>query len=168
MQTSNKASAHRSRARNNPGVSPPTGVEPDKSAPPKRLKRTSSPPGLAGNKKSPRGSRQSEFRFFLDHRGRQHFNFRQCVWLDCSVPMAFSRVYTTALKTLAVNLLTFATDRRDYSAAAGVTSRLALSLASAFSRECLMSAPDGAWALPKATIKAWLESRIRRRNRRSR
>jgi hypothetical protein len=104
-----------------------------------------------------------EFRYFIDRQGRQHFNFRQRVWLDPSVQMACTGVYSLALKTLAVNLLTMSTCKRDYRAAVGLTSRRVVMLAPAFSRECLLSAPDQAWALPKASIKAWLESRPRAR-----
>jgi hypothetical protein len=100
-----------------------------------------------------RKRREPEFRFFVDQRGRQHFNFRQKIWLDASVQMAFTSVYSIALKTLAANLLTLAIDK---------PGRNAVLLAPAFSRECLMGAPDKAWALPKASIEAWLESKRRR------
>lgn len=105
-----------------------------------------------------RGPSHDEFRYFLDHQGRQHFNFRQRVWLDASVQMACTSAYSTALATLAVNLLTYATRARDYRAAVGLTSRRALALAPAFSRECLLSAPDQAWVLSKSAIRAWLDS----------
>jgi hypothetical protein len=104
-----------------------------------------------------------EFRFFIDRQGRQHFNFRQRVWLDASVQMAYTRVDTVALNTLAVNLLTLVTRKRDYRAAVGSTSRRVVLLAPSFSRECLLGAPDDAWALPKTAIKAWLGSRLRAR-----
>jgi hypothetical protein len=107
--------------------------------------------------------RNVEFRYFIDRQGRQHFNFRQRVWLDASVQMAYTRVYSVALKTLAVNLLTLVTRKRDFQAAVGFTSRRVVLLAPSFCRECLLGAPDEAWALPKATIKAWLESRLRAR-----
>jgi hypothetical protein len=103
-----------------------------------------------------RGPRELEFRFFIDQRGRQHFNFRQRIWLDRSVEMAFTHVYSIALKTLAANLLALALEQ---------PSRCAVRLAPAFSRECLMGAPDKAWVLPKATIESWLESKRRRRPR---
>jgi hypothetical protein len=109
-----------------------------------------SPPGSPPRKGK---QREIEFRFFVDQRGRQHFNFRQKIWLDASVQMAFTRVYSIALKTLAANLLALAIDK---------PGRNAVLLAPAFSRECLMGAPDKAWALPKATIEAWLESKRRR------
>jgi hypothetical protein len=110
-----------------------------------------------------RPDEQDEFRFFVDRHGRQHFNFRQQIWLDSSVQMAFTRVYSTALKTLAVNLLTLVTEERDCRVAIGRTSRRVLSLAPVFSRQCLMGAPDAAWALPKSTIESWLQSQRRRR-----
>jgi hypothetical protein len=105
-----------------------------------------------------------EFRYFIDRQGRQHFNFRQQVWLDASVQMAYTSVYSVALKTLAVNLLTLVTRKRDYQAAVGLTSRRVVALAASFSRECLLGAPNEAWALPKASIKAWLDSRPRVRS----
>src|ERR1035438_6743198 len=58
-------------------------------------------------------SHRRDFRYFVDSRGRQHFNFKQEIWLESSVQMAFTRVYSVALKTLAVNLLTLATEGRD-------------------------------------------------------
>jgi hypothetical protein len=105
--------------------------------------------------------RDYEFRYFVDRQGRQHFNFRQRVWLDVSVQMAYTRVYSVALKTLAVNLLMLVTPKRHYQAAARLTSRQAVLLAPSFIRECLLGAPDEAWALPRVTIEAWLESRLR-------
>jgi hypothetical protein len=104
-----------------------------------------------------------DFRYFIDRQGRQHFNFRQRVWLDASVQMAYTRVYSVALKTLAVNLLMMVMAKRDHHAAARLTPRQAGLLAPAFVRECLSGAPDEAWALPRATIEAWLESRLRGR-----
>lgn len=104
-----------------------------------------------------------EFRYFVDRQGRQHFNFRQRVWLDASVQMAYTRVYSVALKTLAVNLLMLVTPKRNYQAAVRLTSRQAMLLAPSFIRECLSGAPDAAWALPRTAIEAWLESRPRAR-----
>jgi hypothetical protein len=99
-----------------------------------------------------RRARELEFRYFMDQRGRQHFNFRQTIWLDRAVDMAFTRAYSTALKTLAANMLALALDE---------PARTAFRLAPAFSRECLMGAPDKAWALPRSTIESWLESKRR-------
>jgi hypothetical protein len=107
--------------------------------------------------------RDYEFRYFIDRQGRQHFNFRQRVWLDASVQMAYTRVYSVALKTLAVNLLMMVMAKRDYHAATRLTPRQAGLLAPSFVRECLLGAPDEAWALPITTIEAWLESRLRGR-----
>jgi hypothetical protein len=109
--------------------------------------------------------RDYEFRYFLDRQGRQHFNFRQRIWLDPSVQMAYTRVNSVALKTLAVNLLMLVTPKRDYQGAAGLTSRQAVLLAPSFIRDCLIGAPDEAWALPRTTIEAWAESRLRARAR---
>jgi hypothetical protein len=106
--------------------------------------------------------RDHEFRYFLDRQGRQHFNFRQRIWLDASVQMAYTRVYSVALKTLAVNLLMRVTPKRDCHAAR-LTSRQAVLMAPSFIRECLLGAPDEAWALPRTTIEAWLQSRLRAR-----
>jgi hypothetical protein len=99
-----------------------------------------------------RRARELEFRYFMDQRGRQHFNFRQTIWLDPAVDMAFTRAYSTALKTLAANLLALALEE---------PARTVLRLAPAFGRECLMGAPDKAWALPRSTIESWLESKRR-------
>lgn len=107
--------------------------------------------------------RDYDFRYFIDRRGRQHFNFRQRVWLDVSVQMAYTRVSSVALKTLAVNLLMLVTPKRDCQPAARLTSRQAVLLAPSFIRECLLGAPDEAWVLPRTTIEAWLESRRRAR-----
>ena len=105
--------------------------------------------------------RNDDFRYFIDRQGRQHFNFRQQVWLEASVQMACTRGYSLALETLALNLLTMVTRTRDYRAAVGLTSRRAVLLAPSFSRECLLAAPDEAWALPRATIRSWVQSQLR-------
>jgi len=96
--------------------------------------------------------------YFVDAAGRQHFNFAQQIWLDASVQMAYGRVYTTALETLAVNLLSMATPERNHRTAIGVASRRAVSLARAFCEECLFGGPEDAWVLPRQTVKAWLAS----------
>jgi len=105
--------------------------------------------------------RNDDYRYFIDRQGRQHFNFKQRVWLDASVQMACTRGYSLALETLALNLLTMVTRTRDYRVAVGVTSRRAMLLAPSFSRQCLLEAPDEAWALPKASIRAWVKSQLR-------
>jgi hypothetical protein len=105
----------------------------------------------------------SDFKFFIDQRGRQHFNFKQVVWLDPSVQMAFTRVYSIALKTLAANVLALTLKTR-YRTAIGPRGPSAVLLASSFSRECLLGAPDEAWVLPKSTIESWLDSKKRQRS----
>jgi hypothetical protein len=107
----------------------------------------------SGSPSRKRKQHETEFRFFVDRRGRQHFNFRQTLWLDAAVEMAFTRVYSTALKTLAANILAQALDK---------PARRAVQLAPTFTRECLMGAPDKAWALPRSTIEAWFASKQRR------
>lgn len=97
--------------------------------------------------------REPEYQFYVDQRGRQHFNFRQTLRLKASVDMAFTRVYSAALKTLAANLL---------AQVLGKSARAAVQLAPAFCRECLMGAPDRAWSLPKSAIEAWVATKQRR------
>jgi hypothetical protein len=111
-------------------------------------------------------SRDHEARYFVDAAGRQHFNFAQHVWLEAAVQMAYTRIQTLALETLAVNLLSMVTTERNYEAAVGFTSRRAIVLAGAFCAECLRDAPQDAWVLPLQSIQAWLAShRLRRRPR---
>jgi hypothetical protein len=114
-----------------------------------------------------------QLRYFVDRNGRQHFNFRQQVWLDPTVPMAYTRVPSIALTTLAVNLLAQALRQRasdlkrgsrlerDSLLAIGQSTRCALTLARQFSEECLLGAPDEGWVMPRATIRAWLSARLR-------
>jgi hypothetical protein len=138
---------------------------------PARSRKESRPNQIEGGRSTRRQEqlkpclRDYEFRYFIDRQGRQHFNFRQRVWLDASVQMAYTRVYSVALKTLAVNLLMMVMAKRDYHAATRLTPRQAGLLAPSFVRECLSGAPDEAWALPRTTIEAWLESRLRGRQR---
>jgi hypothetical protein len=101
---------------------------------------------------------QSEFRYYLERSGRQYFNFSQCVWLDSSIRMEFTPARTTALETLAVNILTLVIRERDCRAAIGTTSRRALFLMDEFCADCLLGAPVDAWELPRTSIKAWLGS----------
>ena len=108
----------------------------------------------AADLRSPSGN----FRYFVDRSGCQHFNFPQRIWVDPTVAMAVTSVQTLALETLAINLLTFVTRERDYRAAVGITSQRAIALAREFCADCLLGAPAEAWELPRATIKAWLES----------
>ena len=104
---------------------------------------------------------KGEFRFYVDRQGRQHFNFEQQVWLDESVPMAYTAIYSIALKTLALNILTLSLNRHDVPLAVGRTCRTALVLAATFGKQCLLGAPPKAWILPKSTIRAWLKSKRR-------
>jgi len=108
----------------------------------------------AADLRRPRG----DFRYFVDRNGCQHFNFPQRIWLDPTIAMAVTPVQTIALETLAINLLTFMTRERDYRAGVGVTSQRAIALAREFCADCLLGAPVEAWELPRASIKAWLES----------
>jgi hypothetical protein len=104
-----------------------------------------------------------DIRFYIDRAGRQHFNFEQRAWLDPLVPMACTRVHSTALATLAVNLLTLVLRERDYHAAVGRSCRRAVVLAREFSDECLLSAPEQGWVMPRSAIRAWIGSHRRAR-----
>ncbi|HEY6451466.1 MAG TPA: hypothetical protein VIX87_02585 [Steroidobacteraceae bacterium] len=97
----------------------------------------------------------------MDARGRQHFNFRQRIWLHPSVDMAVTPVMTVALETLAINLLTRLTRKRDCFAAVGLTSRRMLRLAPRFCAECLLGGQPGGWVMPRAALRAWLSSHAR-------
>jgi hypothetical protein len=103
--------------------------------------------------------------FFLDPAGRQHFNFSQQVWLDPAVQMAYTHLPTTALRTLAVNVLTLITAERDYRAAIGTTSKRAIRYAQRFCDDCLLTASEYSWALPRETLEQWLASQQRPRRR---
>jgi hypothetical protein len=104
------------------------------------------------------GRGAQEFCYYLDHGGGQHFNFVQRIWLRPSIPMSMTPVMTTALRTLAVNLLTGMTRERDYRAAVGVTSLRVLAQVDLFCEECLLSSRADGWVIPRATIRAWLAS----------
>ena len=105
-----------------------------------------------------------KFRYFVDSSGRQHFNFVQRVWLQPQLEMAVTPVPTVALETLAVNLLTEVTRERDYVAVVGVTSRRVMQLASKFCDECLLSAHGNGWVIPRASVKSWVASHLRKRS----
>jgi hypothetical protein len=75
--------------------------------------------------------------------------------------MAVTPGMSIELETLAMNLLTPLTRRRDYRAAVGVTSKRVRRLASRFCAECLLTAQSQAWVMQRSTIKAWLASRTR-------
>ncbi len=104
--------------------------------------------------------------FFVDRDGRQHFNFTQHLWLDSRVPMGYTRRPSTALMTLAANLLARALlpgdSRRDSTLAVAMASRCALLFASEFCQECLLDAPAEGWIMPRAAIRAWLVAHLRR------
>lgn len=155
-----------SRKRDQSVVAPTVLIDaPARSSKTSQLNRIERRPSARRLEQSKPRLRDYEFRYFVDRQGRQHFNFRQRIWLDASVQMAYTRVYSVALKTLAVNLLTLVTPKRDYQGAVGLTSRQAVLLAPSFIRDCLVGAPDEAWALPRTAIEAWVESRLRNRAR---
>lgn len=109
----------------------------------------------AGGKRQP-----SELRCRVDQRGRQHFNFRQHLWIDPAVPMACTRGHSTALLTLAVNLLLLgmAERRARLESEPAVTARLAIGLARRFVDECLLDCPEMGWVMPREAIGAWVSS----------
>ena len=117
----------------------------------------SPPPRRRARAQNARG----DFWYYVDHEGRQRFNFRQRIWLSPSVKMGVTPVMTLALETLAINLLTRMTRQRDYPAAIGVTSRSMARLARQFCAECLLTAGAAGWVMPRSAIKAWLTSHRR-------
>jgi hypothetical protein len=102
-------------------------------------------------------STSGDFRYFVDNLGFQHFNFRQRIWQKPLVQMAVTPVMTTALETLALNLLAYTTCEGGNSLV-GVTSRRLLRLARRFCAECLLTASPEGWVIPRSTIEAWLIS----------
>lgn len=102
----------------------------------------------------------------VDSRGRQHFNFQQRIWLHPGIPMAYTKVPSTAMTTLAANLLALALrergERSEARLEAALAARSALALARQFSTECLLQAPDAGWVIPRAAIRAWLAARLLR------
>jgi hypothetical protein len=121
----------------------------------RRPRRESAPPrGLNG-----------DVCFYVDSRGRQHFNFPQRIWLYPSVQMAVTPMMSIELETLAVNLLTPLTRERDCPTLVGVTSKRVRRLAGCFCAECLLTARSQAWVIPRSTIRAWLASHTKRRSR---
>ena len=107
------------------------------------------------------GATPQEFRYCLDRRGTQHFNFAQCVWIERSVAMAFTPVRTTALETLAINLLALAAQPQDARAPRGCNRTRLLPLARDFCEQCLLGAPQEGWVLPRPAIQAWMHARRR-------
>ncbi len=102
-----------------------------------------------------------EFRYYIDRSGAQHFNFKQRLWIVRSVAMAFTPVRTTALETLAINLLALAspesTARRKHCRSPAHLRPLARD----FCEQCLLGAPQEGWVLPRPAIQAWMQGRQR-------
>ena len=99
------------------------------------------------------------FRFHLDTAGRQHFNFPQVIWLKQKTAMTFGSVQNVGLRTLAINLIILAS-QGDPRTLKGLNRKAALSIVSVFCEECLLTAPQHAWILPREAINAWLNSRV--------
>jgi len=110
---------------------------------------------------SPAHSASGDFRYYVDSRGIQHFNFEQKIWRNPSVQMAVTPVMTTALETLAINLLAFITPERDDRARVCITPKGVVRLARRFCAECLLTACPAGWVIPRCTIEAWLVSKRR-------
>jgi hypothetical protein len=137
-------------------------------APPVRIDEVSSRP-----RKQPCGSPSvrlqspralgagGDFRYYVDFRGCQHFNFDQRIWRNPSVQMAVTPVMTIALETLAINLLAHITGERGDGAHVGVTSKALVKLARRFCVQCLLTACPAGWVIPRCTIEAWLVSQRR-------
>jgi len=65
---------------------------------------------------------------------------------------------TSALLTLAVNLLTQVMRRRDRAVAVGCTSSTVLRLGPRFCRECLLTAHADGWVIPRASVLSWISA----------
>lgn len=103
-------------------------------------------------------SANRNFRYYVDSRGFQNFNFQQRIWRKPSVQMAVTPVMTTALETLALNLLTYIARESGYSTRLGITSKRMVRLARRFCAECLLTASPEGWVIPRSAIEAWLAS----------
>ena len=101
-----------------------------------------------------------DFRYYVDFRGRQHFNFEQKIWLKPSVQMAVTPVVTLALQTLAINLLA-RTVRECDDKTIVITFKRLLRLAKRFCAECLLTASPAGWVIPRSSIEGWLASQRR-------
>ena len=101
-----------------------------------------------------------DFRYYVDFRGRQHFNFEQKIWLKPSVQMAVTPVVTLALQTLAINLLA-RTVRECDDKTILITFKRLLRLAKRFCAECLLTASPAGWVIPRSSIEGWLASQRR-------
>jgi hypothetical protein len=96
--------------------------------------------------------------FYVGPQGRQHFNFRQRLWLYLPVPIAVTPGMTIELETLAVNLLTRLTQERDYRAAMGVTCKRLRRLASRLCAECLLTEQSPAWVMQRSSPRPLVHS----------
>lgn len=119
------------------------------------------PSGSTPNSSSQSLSASGDFRYYVDSRGIQHFNFEQKIWRNPSVQMAVTPVMTTALETLAINLLAYTTHEPHDRRRVCVTSKGLVRLARRFCAECLLTARPGGWVIPRCTIEAWLISQRR-------
>jgi hypothetical protein len=99
----------------------------------------------------------------LDRQGTQHFNFEQRVWIKRTVAMAFTPVRTTALETLAINLLTLAAQSGNLRPEWRCSLTSLIPMVQDFCEQCLLSAPQEGWVLPRPAIRAWMHARRRRR-----
>jgi len=118
------------------------------------------------NNHRPRAARtlaQDEFRYCLDRHGTQHFNFEQRVWIERSVAMAFTSVRTTALETLAINLLALAAQRGGERPERRRNPTRLIPMVQNFCEQCLLGAPQEGWVLPRPAIRAWMLAQRRHR-----
>jgi hypothetical protein len=102
-----------------------------------------------------------DFRYYVDFRGRQHFNFEQKIWLKPSVQMAVTPVMTLALQTLAINLLARTVRECNDKTIVVITFKRLLKLAKRFCAECLLTASPAGWVIPRSSIEGWLASQRR-------
>ena len=102
-----------------------------------------------------------DFRYYVDFRGRQHFNFEQKIWLKPSVQMAVTPVVTLALQTLAINLLARTVRECDDKTIVVITFKRLLRMAKRFCAECLLTASPAGWVIPRSSIEGWLASQRR-------
>jgi hypothetical protein len=115
----------------------------------------------SGSSSSQTLSARGDFRYYVDSRGLQHFNFEQKIWRNPAVQMAVTPVMTTALETLAINLLAYTTPERTDRPRVCVKSKDLVRLARRFCAECLLTACPAGWVIPRCTIEAWLVSQRR-------
>lgn len=101
------------------------------------------------------------FCFYVDRAGRQHFNFAQQVWLQPGVDMAVTGVVTVALETLALNVLAHVMRECDLATALGIAPCRAARLTRQFCLECLLTAGQSGWKIPRETVRSWLLARVR-------